>query len=247
MNTVSIRWPLGILLVGLTLGAAVVARLSGLANARSIVLAGLRAVLQLFAVSTVITVVLRSLWLTAGFLLVMVGVAALTSGHRITGSWQPRSWLTALPILTGVLPVLAAILASGALPTEPIAVLPTAGILIGGAMTATSLAGRRLTEELTAQRGAYEAALSLGLTRRESVTLIARPAAGLALIPGLDQTRTVGLVTLPGAFVGMLLAGSSPVQAGAVQLLVLLGLLDGPVVGGGHGGRVGLRRPTGDR
>ena len=42
---------------------------------------------------------------------------------------------------------------------------------------------------------------------------------------GLDQTRTVGLVTLPGAFVGMLLAGASPVQAGAVQLLVLLGLL----------------------
>ena len=33
------------------------------------------------------------------------------------------------------------------------------------------------------------------------------------------------LVTLPGAFVGMLIAGASPVQAGAVQLLVLIGLL----------------------
>jgi len=35
-------------------------------------------------------------------------------------------------------------------------------------------------------------------------------AAALALVPGLDQTRTVGLVTLPGAFVGVLLAGASP-------------------------------------
>jgi putative ABC transport system permease protein len=45
------------------------------------------------------------------------------------------------------------------------------------------------------------------------------------MMPVLDQTRTVGLVTLPGAFVGMLLGGASPVQAGAVQLFVLVGLL----------------------
>jgi putative ABC transport system permease protein len=35
----------------------------------------------------------------------------------------------------------------------------------------------------------------------------------------------VGLVTLPGAFVGVLLAGGTPIQAGAAQILVLLGLL----------------------
>lgn len=52
-----------------------------------------------------------------------------------------------------------------------------------------------------------------------------RPAAASALIPPLDQTRTVGLVTLPGAFVGVLLGGGTPLEAGAAQLLVLLGLL----------------------
>ncbi len=41
----------------------------------------------------------------------------------------------------------------------------------------------------------------------------------------LDQIRTVGLVTLPGAFVGVLLGGGSPLAAGAAQLLVLVGLL----------------------
>lgn len=45
------------------------------------------------------------------------------------------------------------------------------------------------------------------------------------MLPGLDQTRTVGLVTLPGAFVGMLLGGASPVEAGAVQLFVLVALM----------------------
>jgi putative ABC transport system permease protein len=45
------------------------------------------------------------------------------------------------------------------------------------------------------------------------------------MLPALDQTRTVGLVTLPGAFVGMLLGGASAVEAGSVQLLVLIALL----------------------
>jgi len=54
---------------------------------------------------------------------------------------------------------------------------------------------------------------------------ICRPSAGHALIPALDQTRTVGLVTLPGAYVGVLLGGAGPIQAGMTQVLVLIGLL----------------------
>ncbi len=52
-----------------------------------------------------------------------------------------------------------------------------------------------------------------------------RPAAALALVPGQDQTRTVGLVALPGAFVGVLLAGAPPAQAAAAQTLVLVALM----------------------
>jgi putative ABC transport system permease protein len=225
VDTVKVGWPLVVLLVALTGGAALVTRFTGLGSGRDIAVAAVRAVLQLAAVSLIIGFVLQSLPLTALFLAVMVAVAAGTSAKRITGSLRPRSWWTAMPILAGVVPTLGAIVSSTAVPLEPIALLPTAGILIGGAMTATSIAGRRAGEELTAQRGSYEAALSLGMSRRDGVTLVARGAAGLALVPGLDQTRTVGLVTLPGAFVGVLLAGASPVQAGAVQLLVLIGLL----------------------
>jgi putative ABC transport system permease protein len=82
-----------------------------------------------------------------------------------------------------------------------------------------------MREELTARRGEVEAALSLGIPSRDAVLLIARDSAATALVPPLDQTRTVGLVTLPGAFVGVLLGGGSTLQAGAAQLLVLVGLL----------------------
>lgn len=43
--------------------------------------------------------------------------------------------------------------------------------------------------------------------------------------PAMDQTRTVGLVTLPGAFVGVLSGSGDPAQAAAAQVLVLIGLL----------------------
>ena len=225
VSTVALGWPLAVLLIVLVAAAATVTRFAGLGPAWRVVTASARAVAQLAAVSLVIGIVLRSLWLTTAFLTVMVAVAAATSARRVTGSLRPRSWWTGAAILIGLLPALGTILVSGVVPIEPIAILPTAGILIGGAMTATSIAGRRAAEELTAQRGAYEAALSLGMSRREAVSLVGRGAAGLALVPGLDQTRTVGLVTLPGAFVGVLLAGASPLQAGAVQVLVLVALL----------------------
>jgi ABC-type iron transport system FetAB permease component len=35
--------------------------------------------------------------------------------------------------------------------------------------------------------------------------------------PVLDQTRTVGLVRLPGAYVGVLLGGAGPLRAGATR------------------------------
>ena len=225
MSSVQIGWPLAVLLIALAVLAACVTRLGRLGSARHPLVAAGRAVVQLAAVSTVIGVVLGSMVWTSVFLLVMVVVAAGTSARRITGSIGGRGWWTLASILAGVLPTLAIVVSSSVVPLTPTAVLPTAGILIGGAMTATTLAAKRMGDELDSHHGAYEAGLSLGLGRRSSALLVGRDAASLALLPGLDQTRTVGLVTLPGAFVGVLLAGASPWQAGAAQVLVLVGLL----------------------
>lgn len=92
-------------------------------------------------------------------------------------------------------------------------------------MNTHSLAGRRAFAVLREERGVYEAALSIGLTRAEAIEELVQRRLPEALVPGMDQTRTVGLVTLPGAFVGVLLGGGTPLQAGSAQLLVLVGLL----------------------
>jgi putative ABC transport system permease protein len=210
----------GVLAVGLAAAVALWARLG---TERSTIVAAVRAVLQLAAVSLLIGAIVGSVLLSAAFVLVMVGVAAWTSARRITP--HPSGWWAILPIAVAPLPIVALLVLGGVVPPVGVAVIPMAGILIGGTMTATSLAGRRILDELAARHGEVEAALSLGLLPRDAAMEIARPSAGQALVPALDQTRTVGLVTLPGAFVGMLLGGATPLQAGAVQLLVLVLLL----------------------
>jgi putative ABC transport system permease protein len=208
-------------LVVLVAIAAAVAGLARLEISRALVIASVRALVQLAAISLLIVAVLRSWGLTAVFITSMLTIAAFTSGGRV----GRRSPVIALPILGGTVPVLALVLATGTVPRTPTAVVPIAGILIGGAMTATSLAGRRALETLRTRHGEYEAALALGFSDRDAALELCRTSAAEALVPALDQTRTVGLVTLPGAFVGVLLGGASPVAAGAAQLLVLVGLL----------------------
>lgn len=46
-----------------------------------------------------------------------------------------------------------------------------------------------------------------------------------ALLPNLDQVRTTGLVTLPGAFIDVMLGGGTPIQAATAQVLVLFGIM----------------------
>ena len=208
------------LLVALACGLSWLGRLG---HARDAAVAAARAVGQLALVAALLAAVVRSLPLSLLFVGLMHVVATGTAARRLVRS--RCGWWCALPVGAGPLVVVALLLALGVVPLEGVALVPVAGILVGGAMTATVLAGRRGLDDLAARRGEVEAALSLGFEQRDAGLMVSRPAAAEALLPGLDQTRTVGLVALPGAFVGTLLGGASPLQAGAVQVLVLVALL----------------------
>jgi putative ABC transport system permease protein len=92
-------------------------------------------------------------------------------------------------------------------------------------MTAAASTGRQLWLGMVHRTDEIEGWLALGATPRQAVAHIARSAVVEALRPAIDQTKTTGLVTLPGAFVGAILAGASPAQAGIFQVTVLAGLL----------------------
>ncbi|MEZ0163385.1 ABC transporter permease [Kineococcus sp. LSe6-4] len=214
-----------VLLAGLAVG---VGAFGGLRHGRDVVTAVARAVVQVLAVGLVLGAVLRTPALAPLYLALALGVASWTSARRLRtdGVALRRVWpVTVVAIGTGAGAAAGVVLAVGALPTHVLQVVPFTAQLVGGAMTATTLAGRRMLDDVAAGWHEVEGWLAVGARTGEAVAPLGRTAAGRALAPALDQTRTVGLVTLPGAFVGLLLGGASPLEAARVQLLVLVGLL----------------------
>jgi putative ABC transport system permease protein len=191
---------------------------------REIALAALRATVQLAAVGALIALVFKYQVLAIAFVAAMIGTAALTSGGRLKGVPHARARAIAAIGLPSV-GAAAILIAVGAFGATPRAAIPTAGILIGGAMTATTLTGRRLLEGLDDDADAIETRLALGDRIREALAPTVRQAIKTGLVPAIDQTRNVGIVTLPGTFVGLVLGGASPAEAARIQLTVLLTLL----------------------
>ncbi|HLN77241.1 MAG TPA: ABC transporter permease [Nocardioidaceae bacterium] len=217
-------WRLAVVLVALVAVAVTASYLGQLGVERQHLTAAARAVVQLAVVSLVITAALGSIWWSLAFALLMFAVATWTSSGRINVPRGQIPWV-GLAIAAGAVPVLVLILGSGLVPFNGPGLIPTAGIVIGGAMTAATLTGRRAWDEITGGFGSYEAGLALGLQSHDAAFEVIQPSAKEALTPGLDQTRTVGLVTLPGAFVGVLLGGGTPLEAGSAQIMVLIGLM----------------------
>ncbi len=195
-----------------------------LGHAREIALAAVRALVQLAVVGAAIALVFEFPALAVAFVAIMVATAGLTAGSRLRG--LPGARVRALAaIAIPALLATGALLAIGAFELTARAAVPTAGILIGGAMAATTLTGRRLLESLRDDALEVETRLALGDSARAALAPAIRRAVHTGLVPVVDQTRSVGLVTLPGTFVGLILGGASPEEAAATQLVVLLALL----------------------
>lgn len=196
---------------------------AGLGPVWSVPAATIRAAAQLAAVSAVLGAAMLRIWSSVLVLAVMFTVAAFTAARRSEAD-SGGVWLT-LPLAAGLAVVIPLLVMTGLVPVTGFALVPVVGIVLGGTMTAVAVAARHGLDSLGMRSGEVDAALSLGLSERDSrIEVIRRPNAD-ALLPNVDQARTAGLVTLPGAFVGVLLSTGSAAQAGAVQVLVLVSLL----------------------
>ena len=220
MNPIAVAVSVVLLLASTVL----VLRIARIPVAASAVIAVARGAGQLAIVSVLLGLALTVWWAGAVVLLVMVGTAIITASSRLR-EFPSATGPVALAILSGVTVTLGIVFGTGAFDFDARYVLAFSGIVIGGSMTTASTTGRQLWIGMVHRSDEIEGWLALGATPRQSVADISRAAVVEALRPSIDQTRTTGLVTLPGAFVGALLAGASPVDAGIFQVTVLAGLL----------------------
>jgi putative ABC transport system permease protein len=188
-----------------------------------------RAALQLAALSLILAGIIRDpMWVGLG-LVVMFIAAVATAAAR--AHLRGRAIIVlAGAMLAGPVAVGAVVFATGSLSFEPRYLLAIGGIVIGNTMTIAILTRRILTASIRDGWDEVEGWLALGARPRQSTLTLARASIRTALLPSIDQTRTTGIVVLPGAFVGAVFAGASPLEAGRFQLIVLASILAAGVI-----------------
>ena len=182
-----------------------------------------RAAVQLTVVALLLRGVLAVPWTAVAFVVLMLSTASWTSAGRTHELWHGRR-AAVVGVVGGSLVTLAAVLALGLATLEARYVVAIAGIVIGNTMSAATLAGRNFLRSSRTRSAEVEGWLALGATPAAAHAEIGREAVRESLIPNLDQARSTGLVTLPGAFVGALFGGATPVDAAKFQLVVLAGI-----------------------
>jgi putative ABC transport system permease protein len=194
---------------------------------RPILWATTRALVQLLAVGAVLGYILdpdRSVLVAWTWVVFMVAVAGVTVTRRAP-EVPGLLGLALVSIGAAAAVSLGVIFGLGVFPMEGRAVVPLAGMLIGNSLGATVVASRRIVGELSDKRGEVEARLALGLPWQEAARPHVRAALSTALLTPIESTKAVGLVALPGAMTGLILAGVDPVDAVKVQAAVMFLIL----------------------
>jgi putative ABC transport system permease protein len=206
--------------------AALVAYRQHLHLTRELLVAAGRAGVQLVAVGAVLLVLFRHTGLSGAFawVILMVLIAGQVAGRRGADLPQARRAAT-IGVAIGAAVTLGALVILGVISTEPRVVVPVGGMIVSGAMQATGIALRRLGEDARQARPAIEARLCLGLSARQAFLPHRQSALRTALVPAIDSTKVVGLISLPGAMTGLILAGVDPLTAIRYQIVVMYMLL----------------------
>jgi len=219
-------WPGVVFSLILVLAAAAVALRSGLGMTQELAIAVVRAGVQLLIVGAVLKLIFEHAGLpgSLGWIGAMVLIAGRVAGAR--GRGLPRSYAVATAAnATGVVLTLGVLVAVGTVSTKPNVLLPIGGMIVSGAMQSTSLALARLRDEVSDGRRAVEARLALGMAGGDAFAPHARRVMRAALVAPIDQMKVVGLISLPGAMTGLIIAGVSPLLAIRYQIVVMYMLL----------------------
>ncbi|MFQ5966973.1 MAG: iron export ABC transporter permease subunit FetB [Acidimicrobiia bacterium] len=209
-----------LILVGVAIAISV---WQGLRVERTIAWASVRAIVQLLVVGVALVFVLdpgRSLAWSWAWVVAMVVFAGFTSVRRAPEVPAVLP-LSLIAYAAAAIVTLSVIFGLGIFPLEARALIPLAGMMIGNSMNATILCSRRVIEEIRDKRAEVEARLALGQSSRTAAHPYVRTSLRTALIPQIETTKAVGLVFLPGAMTGLILAGVDPIDAVLVQAAIM--------------------------
>lgn len=193
---------------------------------KEIIMSVVRAIIQLVIVGYLLNYVfgLKNPIFTTLLLLFMTFNAAYNAAKR--GREIKNGLLISfMSILLGTIITLSILVFSGAIKYEPYQIVPVSGMIISNAMVAIGLCYRQLTSNFKNKREEIETKLSLGADILPASIEIIRDSIKTGMLPTIDSAKTLGIVSLPGMMTGLILAGTSPIDAIKYQIMVTFMLL----------------------
>ncbi|KAK3445306.1 protein ALUMINUM SENSITIVE 3 [Eucalyptus grandis] len=189
---------------------------------REMVYSVFRAFLQLSVIGFVLQFIFSRqsvAWIFLAYIF-MVSIAGHTAGQR--AKHVPNSkYIAGASIFAGTSVTMLTLVLLRVFPFTPRYIIPVAGMMIGNSMTVTGVTLKRLRDDIKSQMNQVETALALGATPDQAIIRQVRRSLVIGLSPVLDNAKTVGLITLPGAMTGMIMGGASPLEAIQLQIVVM--------------------------
>lgn len=232
---------------------AVLSVLLSLGFERALVIAAVRAAVQLLLVGLVLRWVfeLGSPLLVGGIVLAMLATAsheiASRQDRRFAGAWGFGVGAGAAMVATLFVAGFALVSLRPDPWYAPSVVIPLVGILLGTVMNGVSISLNAFNTGVVRERAAIEARLALGADRGTALKPLQRSAIRGGMIPIVNQMSAAGIITLPGMMTGQILAGMPPYEAAKYQILILFLLAGAAGIGALAATFVAVRRISDDR
>lgn len=212
--------------------ALILMRYRNLGMEKEYLYALLKGGVQIFLLALFLTYIFSSpywyvlIWV---LLISMVLVAGRTSAKRAAGI--PNAGKISTPaILFGSVTVISVLAISGAMPLAPQFIIPLSGMVFGNSMRICSLASERFLREIRLGKERIESALSLGMDVDDAVSDVEKQAVKAALMPTIDSLKTLGIIFIPGAMTGLLIAGTDPLVAAEYQMIIYFMITGGGII-----------------
>jgi UDP-glucose/iron transport system permease protein len=196
---------------------------------RELVVSVVRAFVQLIAVGAALAIVIDPKTPIAWSWLWVVGIVVFAAAtvRRRAPAVPGLFWIALVANGATAAIGFAVAFGLGMFPVQGRTLVPIAGMLIGNSMKSGIVAAERLVEALSEGRPEVEARLALGQPWSAASRPIVRGVLRTALSPQIENTKALGIVFLPGAMTGLILAGVDPVDAVLVQLALMYLILGG--------------------
>ncbi|HEY4543331.1 MAG TPA: iron export ABC transporter permease subunit FetB [Tissierellaceae bacterium] len=193
---------------------------------KDIIIGTLRAIIQLFIVGYLLNYIfnLESYIFTTILLILMIYNASITSAKRVP-TIKNIKIISFVSIFIGTTVTLFVLLISKAIIYTPNEIIPISGMIISNAMVALSLSFKNLYSNFQSNKKEVETKLSLGANKYQASKNFINDAIRTGMVPTIDSSKTLGIVSLPGMMSGLILAGVNPIEAVKYQILVTFMLI----------------------